>query len=361
MHNTWADRRGWSLILWLVAQVALAADLPVWTWGGETMGSKYRISVVAPPEGAAVRERVQQEVAERLREINRQMSHYLPESELSQFNRAPAGKLVPVSPELATVIRFAVRVGRESGGAFDLTLAPLINLWGFGEQGPALALPSEEAIAAARALVDWRAVEVTTANALRKTREGLSLNLSGLAKGYAVDEIWRVLQRHGLTNVYVSIAGEIRVSGHSPRGGSWKIGISAPLELWREHDPMAAMVELRQGAVSTSGDYQKFVYDAQGRRLSHILDPRTGRPVQHALGSVTVVAPEGMQADALSTTLFVLGVEEGLKFVEGWSDAAALFIVREAEGPHFKLVPSRRWARLTGGVGAALPETSPKE
>lgn len=337
------------LILWLWAVTAgRAAELPAWTWTGETMGSRYRVTVVAPPESPDLRARVAEEVEQRLQEINRQMSHYLPESELSRFNRAPAGRAVAVSPELAAVTRFALEMSRRSGGAFDPTLGPLINLWGFGEKGPALAPPGEEAVARARELVGWRAVEVTPQQALRKRKAGVALNLSALAKGYAVDEMMRVLRRHQLTNAYVSIAGEIRVSGHNPRGSKWRIGISAPLELWREKDPLAAAVELEDVAISTSGDYQKFFYDAQGRRLAHILDPRTGWPVQHGLGSVTVVAPEGLQADALSTTLFVLGPEAGLKFVEEWKEAAALFIVREKGEGEFRLIPSARWAQRTG-------------
>jgi thiamine biosynthesis lipoprotein len=340
--------RCFLLLGWLTVLRVVGADLPTWTWTGETMGSRYRVTVVAPPDSAELRARLEREVEQRLQEINRQMSHYLPDSELSRFNRAPEGEAVRVGVELATVTRFALEMSRRSGGAFDPTLAPLINLWGFGEQGPVLAPPAEEAVQKARELVGWQAIEVTPQNELRKRKAGASLNLSALAKGYAVDEMWRVLQRHQLTNVYVSIAGEIRVAGHNARGGPWRIGISAPLELWRENDPLAAAVELRDTAISTSGDYQKFFHDAQGRRLAHILDPRTGRPVQHQLGSVTVVAPEGMQADALSTTLFVLGPEEGLKFVEGWTNAAALFIVREKEGEAFRLIPSSRWARFTG-------------
>lgn len=335
---------GWP---WLaVAQPAPTPELPVWTWSGETMGSPYRVTVVEPPSAQGWRARLQEEIERRLKEINRQMSHYQPDSELSQFNQAPAEVPFPVSQELAAVCRFAFEMSRRSQGAFDPTLAPLINLWGFGEKGPALAPPTAEAIQRARAQVGWTLVEVTPRQELRKTRAGVAINLSALAKGYAVDEMWRVLHRHGLTNVYVSIAGEIRVSGHNPRGGPWRIGISAPIELWRDKDPLAAAVELRDSAISTSGDYQKFFHDAQGRRLSHLLDPRTGWPVQHKLGSVTVVAPDGLQADALSTTLFVLGPEEGMQFIESWTNAAALFIVREAEN-QFRLLPSTRFSTLT--------------
>mgnify|MGYP000719451135 CR=1 FL=1 len=324
------------------------ADLPSWTWAGETMGSRYRVTVANPPDSPTLHSNLIQEVDERLKQINLQMSHYLPESELSRFNKAPAGSPVTISDELELVTRFALEMSRRSNGAFDPTLSPLINLWGFGEAGPALAPPSDAAIQKARQIVGWQKIQFTPQHQLQKQMDGVSLNLSALAKGYAVDEMVRLLQKHGLTNVYASIAGEIRVSGHSPRGGPWRIGISAPLELWRENDPLAAAVELQDMAISTSGDYQKFYYDAEGRRLAHILDPRTGHPVQHDLGSVTVVAPEGIVADALSTTLFVLGAKDGLNFIESWTNAAALFILREKDTQSFRLIPSSRFSKLTG-------------
>jgi thiamine biosynthesis lipoprotein len=137
------------------------------------------------------------------------------------------------------------------------------------------------------------------------------------------------------------------VLGHNPRGTNWQVGITAPLAHWREDDPMATVVSLSNQAISTSGDYQKFFTDAQGRRLCHIFDPKTGWPVQHNVGGVSVVARDNMTADALATTLYVLGPEAGLRFVESWTNAAALFIEREAEGK-FRSVPSSRVASLTG-------------
>ena len=156
----------------------------------------------------------------------------------------------------------------------------------------------------------------------------------------------RVLQRHGLENLYASIAGEVRVMGHSPRGTKWRLGISVPTDHWREDQPMAAGVEISNQALSTSGDYQKFFVDAAGRRLCHIIDARTGTPVQHQLASVTVVAPDSMTADGLSTTLFVPGPDAGLKFIDARTDAAALLILREKDGGFRQA--SSGFARLTG-------------
>jgi thiamine biosynthesis lipoprotein len=157
----------------------------------------------------------------------------------------------------------------------------------------------------------------------------------------------RALERRGYTNLYASIAGEIRVLGCNPRGTRWQIGISAPVPHWREKDPMAAVVALSNQALSTSGDYQKFFADAQGRRLCHIFDAKTGWPVQHDLTGVSVVAGDSLTADALSTVLFVLGHEAGLPFIEERTNAAALFIVRNADGT-FRQVASSRFRAMTG-------------
>jgi FAD:protein FMN transferase len=193
----------------------------------------------------------------------------------------------------------------------------------------------------------FRHLRITEQDELIKDIPALTLNLSAVAKGFGVDEVVSLLRRRGLTNIHASIAGEVRVLGHNSRGTRWQIGISVPLAHWTEDDPMAGVVSLSNQAISTSGDYQKFFTDARGRRLSHILDPTTGWPVQHNLGGVSVVAPDSMTADALGTTLFVLGPAEGLKFIESWTNAAALFIVREPDGS-CRQIPSYRFAALSG-------------
>lgn len=311
------------------------------------MGSPYTVQVVGTNLAAAQVEALQAEVEQRLQEVNRQMSHYQTNSELSQFNRAAAGKPFKVSPEFARVVRFSLEMDRRSGGVFDPTLAPVINLWGFGEQSGPRAVPPETELRAKLSRTGARHLTVTTNDELLKDIPDLTLNLSASAKGFGVDEMARVLRRHGLTNIYVSIAGEVLVLGHNSRGTNWQVGISAPVEHWNENDPMAAVASLSNQALSTSGDYQKYFIDPQGRRLCHIIDPRTGWPVQHNLGGVTVVAPDSMTADALSTTLFVLGPEAGLKFIDAVSNAAALFIVREPDGK-FRQIASANFTRLTG-------------
>ena len=323
-----------------------AVELPVIRWQGRTMGSPYTVQVVGFDLATNQIETLKLEVAQQLQEVNRQMSHYQPDSELSQFNRAPAHKPFKVSPELARVVRFSLELNRRSQGAFDPTLAPIINLWGFGEKTDQRTVPAEAELNAALKNTGCQHLSVTQQDELVKDIPELTINLSAIAKGFGVDEMVRVLRRHGCTNLYASIAGEVRALGHNSRGTNWQVGISAPVAHWNEDDPMAAIVSLSDQAVSTSGDYQKFFTDPQGRRLSHIMNPQTGWPVQHNLGGVSVVAPDNMTADALTTTLFVLGPEAGLKFIESWPNAAALFIVREAEG-RYRQIPSSRFATLT--------------
>lgn len=339
-----------NLVLALLVTAAgsvRAEELPVVRWLGRTMGSPYTVQIVGTnltePQVAAL----QAEVEARLKEVNRQMSHYQADSELSQFNRAPAHQPFKVSSEFARVVRFSLELARRSGGAFDPTLAPVINLWGFGEKTEQHVVPAEPELKATLARTGWRHLTVTERDELVKDIPDLTVNLSAVAKGFGVDEMVRVLRGHGLTNVYAAIAGEVLVLGHNSRGTNWQVGISAPVAHWNENDPMAAVVSLSNRAVSTSGDYQKFFTDPQGRRLSHIMDPRTGWPVQHHVGGVSVVAADSMTADALGTTLFVLGPEAGLKFIEAWTNTAALFIVREAEG-RYRQIASSRFEVMTG-------------
>ena len=336
----------WGVAVLCGTQVGIAA-LPLIQWQGRTMGSPYTVQVVGASLTEAQTEALKTEIDERLKEVNRQMSHYQLDSELSRFNRAPADTPFKVSPEFVRVTRFSLELYHRSQGAFDPTLAPVINLWGFGEKTGQRAVPPETVLRTAMKTTGAQHLSVTADDELIKDIPELTINLSATAKGFGVDEMVRLLQEHGLTNIYAAIAGEVRVLGHNPRGTKWQVGITAPLAHWRENDPMATVVSLSNQAISTSGDYQKFFTDAQGRRLCHIIDPRTGWPVQHNLGGVSVVAPDSMTADGLSTTLFVLGSEAGLRFIESWTNAAALFIVREGEGK-FRSIPSSRFSSLAG-------------
>jgi FAD:protein FMN transferase len=324
-----------------------ADDLPLVTWQGQTMGSIYTVKIVDARLSEQQVEALKGEVDQRLKEVNRQMSHYQPDSELSRFNHAPANTPFKVSPEFARVVRLSLELNRRSKGAFDPTIGPIISLWGFGAQTDVHVVPPDAQLREAMKLTGCQHLSVTPRDELVKDIPGLQLNLSAIAKGFGVDEMAGVLCAHGLTNLYVSISGEMFTRGRNPKGGKWQVGISAPVLNWRPGDPTVAVLSVSGQAVSTSGDYQKFFIDAEGRRRAHIFDPKTGNPVQHSLGSVTVVADNCTIADGLSTTLYVLGPEAGPRFIETWTNAAALFVVRESEGK-FRSIPSARFAGLTG-------------
>ena len=327
--------------------VVSSAELSMVAWQGRTMGSPYAVKIVDGQLSDNQVAEIKVEIEDVLAVANRQMSNYVPESELSRFNKTGANTPFKVSPDFARVTRFSLELSRLSDGAFDPTLGHLINLWGFGETSDKHVVPTEAELHTAMAKCGWRHLTVSDAGELVKDLPDLALDLGAVAKGFGVDQMIRVLQAHGLQNIYASIAGEVRVLGHSPRDTNWVLGISVPMDQWRENNPMAATVSISNKALSTSGDYQKFFIDAQGRRLCHIIDARTGTPIQHPLAAVTVVAPDSMTADGLATTMFVLGPEEGMKVIDARDDAAALFIVREKDG-QFRQIASAKFAPLTG-------------
>lgn len=325
---------------------ASAEDLPVVAWQGRTMGTVYTVKIVGAELKPAEVNALKAEVEARLQKVNRQMSTYLPDSEISRFNRSPANEAFQASPELASVVRFSLNLCRRSNGSFDPTLGPVINLWGFGEQGRQRTVPSDDEIERAMRSTGWRHLSVSDAGELHKAVSGLTLNLGGVAKGFGVDEIAKLLRARKFEHFYVAIAGDVLVQGLSPRGDQWKLGIAAPVDQWREDHPMARVVSLRNRSLSTSGDYQNFFRDADGHRQSHIIDAKTGRPVRHSLAAVSVVASDSITADALGTTLFVLGERKGLEFIESWDGAEALFITRQDDGT-FRQIPSSRFQELT--------------
>jgi FAD:protein FMN transferase len=336
-----------GLMGWAGAAGVVGAERPLIAWQGRTMGSTYVVKLVdaalSEPQVTSLKDAIER----RLQEVNHQMSSFQSDSELSCFNRAAAHAAFPVSPELAFVVREGLELSRRSHGAFDPTLGALINLWGFGEQTNARAVPSENQLRAALAQTGGGHLTVTAQDALVKDIPGLALNLSSPAKGFGVDAMARVLQGHGLTNYYTAIGGDVSTSGHNPQGQKWQVGVAAPLPDWRPGDPMVTVLALSGQAVSTSGDYEKYFVDAQGRRLGHIFDPKTGFPVQHALASVTVVADRCMRSSSLATTLFVMGPVAGPAWIETWTNAAALFVVREADGRP-RIITSHRFVELTG-------------
>ena len=298
------------------------------------MGTGYSVKITDLPPGLNS-EVLAQAIVHLLADMNHSMSTYLPDSELSRFNRNPSVDWIPISSSLAEVLREAQGIGRLSGGAFEVTVGSLVNLWGFGPSGYREAVPPVHQIEAARdraGAEQWQLRQ--SPPALRKVRADVYIDLSGIAKGYAVDRVAEFLENQGVDNYFVDIGGEGRSKGYSPREMPWRVAIEEPLLGERR---VQRIVELGTKAVATSGDYRNY-FEWQGKHYSHTIDPRTGWPVTHRLSSVTVLSTTAMRADALATALMVLGPEEGLKWA-AQKRIPALMIIKMSTGFVEKVTP----------------------
>ena len=279
---------------------------------GRTMGTTYNVKYRPTPNTPTVKD-LQMEVDALLAEINHTMSTYDPESELSRFNRLRTTDWVPASTSLRAVLKTALEIGAQSEGAFDITVGPLVNLWGFGPEVHPDRVPPERDITAARARSGLDKITLSdTQSAIRKRRPDVFLDLSGIAKGYGVDRVAELMTAHGIDHYMVEIGGEIRVRGLKERETPWRIAIEKPLSGERSVHTMLALSDI---ALATSGNYRNF-FEIAGRRYSHTIDPTTGWPIDNHLVSVTVLADTSMRADAWATAFQVLGPERGMAIAE---------------------------------------------
>ena len=333
---------------WAVDPIGTNSPPYALAWEGRTMGTFYSVKIAGVEQNDRLVADLRAAVEQRFDEINRHMSHYQPDSELSQFNRSTSLAPFRVSADFAMITRRALELNRASGGAFDPTLGWLINLWGFGPAGANAEAPSDDQIAECRRKCGAVHLRVTPQDELQKDVPELQLNLSAIAKGYGADEAARVLRERGYSNVLVSVCGEIVAFGLNPEGKPWRLAVERPQYGDARSGESSAVVAISNCALSTSGDAHNYFTDANGQVYSHILDPTTGRPVHHHLASVTVIAPDGLTADGLATTLFVMGPDRGLRWVDEHPGFAALFIVRE-DADSFRLIPSKRFPDFQAG------------
>jgi thiamine biosynthesis lipoprotein len=297
---------------------------------GATMGTTYHVKIASAPQAVAPVQ-LQEKVDEVLAEIDEQMSTYRPDSELSRFNRAPAGEWFAVSVPTAEVVAAAQRISDKTDGALDVTVGPLVRLWHFGPRdfgketaNEGFTPPSDEELEAARESVGYKLLRVRmNPPALRKEQQNLEVDLSSIAPGYAIDRLAELLVRHGFNDFLVEIGGEVRTAGELAVGKPWRVAIERPLAHGRA---MQAAVPLSNAAIATAGDNRKY-FEYAGRRYSHILDPSTGRPIEDTLVSVTVVADTCMAAVGWDTPLLVLGHKRGYECAERHG-IAALFVAR---------------------------------
>lgn len=294
---------------------------------GSTMGTYYRVTAAAIP-GGPTEEKIQAAVAQRLEEINALMSTYLPDSEVSRFNQSSQTDWFSVAPETAQVVQAALDIFQQSKGAFDITVGPLVDLWGFGPGESTGQVPDEAAIEAARNQIGSQHLEVRLSPpAIKKNIGDLRIDLSAIAKGYAVDSVAEALNNLGLQNHLVDIGGEMRATGTKSPSVRWTIAIESPTS---DQQGIQQMLHLKDSTIATSGDYRNF-FDANEARYSHEIDPQTGRPVTHTLASVSVIGDSCMLADAWATALIVLGPKKGMELSEQ-AGLAAFFVIRDSAG-----------------------------
>jgi FAD:protein FMN transferase len=290
---------------------------------GDTQGTSYHIKIVDLPATLSP-ETVRTAIKAELDDITRHLSTYTPDSELSRFNRSRDTGWIPASAGLVQVLSEARQISELSHGAYDVTVGPLVDLWGFGPEDTRERIPSEAEIAAAQARIGYARLGIrTTPPAIRKAIPDLSVDVASIAQGYTVDRVAERLESLGIANYLVEIGGELRGKGLNQLNGHWRIGIERPTPGERA---VYTIIRIADVGVSTSGDYRDY-FEHDGQRYSHTINPQTGRPVSHRLASVTVVSENTMRADALSTALMVLGPEEGYHLAEQ-TGIAAYFIIK---------------------------------
>ena len=298
---------------------------------GKTMGTRYHISLIVDThhhsrENVSI-ELLHEQVKRLLADINLQMSTYIQESEISRFNQLQSTRWFPVSKEFFNVVKTAKRFSTLTHGSFDITAASLVNLWGFGPVNQA-SIPDSHQINEALQLTGHPLVDIKeSTSAIRKLKPLLKIDLSAIAKGYAVDRVSKLLMKLGFNNHLVEIGGEISAKGHNINKKGWQIVIQQPGD---KTNLQNVIIPLNNKAIATSGDYRNYFIN-KGKRYSHTIDPRTGKPVLHALASVTVLDSSAMKADALATALMVMGEEKGIGFVKR-NKISAYFIIRQGKG-----------------------------
>jgi thiamine biosynthesis lipoprotein len=289
------------------------------------MGTRYVVRVGRLPAGTTA-PALRTEVERILEKIDAAMSTYRPDSDISRFNRVSHTDWFAVSAQTRAVVDEALSVAALTDGAFDVTVGPLVELWGFGAHSGAASMPTEPAIRDAMRTVGALFVEARAQPpAIRKLRPEIELDLSAIAKGFAVDALADHLIARGIKNFLVEIGGELRVRGRTAAGDRWRVAIQKPTG---EAGVAETVMSVEDMAVATSGDYRHF-FTRDGERYSHVIDPRTGRPVAHDLVSVTVADSSAMRADALATGLLVLGPQLG-RLLAARLTIPALFV---SDGP----------------------------
>lgn len=307
---------------------------------GFAQGTTYAITYQAPED--TDKTAVQSAIQEELARIDRELSNYRDDSTIEQFNAQKTTEPLAVTTELMQLVNVARQVHQASDGCYDLTIKPLFDLWGFRKD--VFSPPSVDALAQTLAEVGMDKLETVGENQLRKAQPDLRIDVSSIGQGYTVERLAEILEKFGVTSYLVEIGGELKIRGLKPDGKPWRIAMEKPLPGERRMHKIVSFDSGEPMALMASGTYRHY-FDEDGKRYSHILDARSGKPIEHDTVSVAVLHPDPTLADAWSTALLCLGAEEGLRAADS-ADLAALFI--EQKGDELIERPSRAMAELKG-------------
>lgn len=307
---------------------------------GTTMGTTYHITLVSVPPSLS-QASLEKDIEQILQKVNLQMSTYMDESEISRFNQSPINEWFAISDDFLQVLILSQKISALTQGKFDITIGPLIELWGFGRE-LTQDVPDKAAISAAKLKTGWDQLIISVATKSIRKRVPLTLNVSAIAKGYGVDKVAEYLMAKGIDNYLVEIGGEMRVAGHNSKGLQWRVGVEKPSLAQKSAQ---LVIQLDNQSIATSGDYRNY-FESDGQRYSHTIDPDSGRPVRHNIASVTVIAQTAAEADALATALNVIGEEAALKFSERMK-LAVYFIFYNNDGDEdYRIVYSSAFKRF---------------
>jgi len=326
--------------------VKTSTETQRYSLNGETMGTRYTALFYA--EAGLDTDAINRALAQAVGRVDQQMSTWKADSDLNRLNAAPEQVWLPVPEELATVLAAALRVGQQSGGAFDIAVGDLVEAWGFGPGASSVTEQPLDTLAPRSALSANAALTVDTQRHQVRKRAPLQLNLNAIAKGFGVDELARCLDGFGLTDYLVGIDGEMRARGSKPDAQPWVVAIEKPCRGVRE---VMGVMELCDAAIATSGDYRHWI-DVKGRHYAHTMNPATGAPLCNSVAAVTVVAASCMLADAWATALMVLGESEGPRVAQA-RGMDALFVLREGD--------QLREISIVGGILQAQIDSRPPQ
>jgi len=316
-----------ALALAALAGCSFEPEEKIWEISGGVFGTTYHINVVLTDDQQRL-ENLAKGIENELEKVDAAMSTWREDSELSRLNRrSDQSEWITISEPLYEVLAKAVDVSELTGGAFDVTVGPVVNLWGFGPKARPEKAPMDQELARVLAATGYEQLELRSEPPSMRATQPQYIDLSAIAKGYGVDAVARYLDREGVNAYLVEIGGEVRVLGRKPGGDAWRLAIEQPVSEGRQ---VNRVIALESGAMATSGDYRNY-YESEGRRYSHTIDPETGKPITHNLASVTVLAEDCMTADAVATGFNVMGFERAQALATR-ENIPAYFIIRTENG-----------------------------